>query len=116
MRTIGELLWINMWRETPAGPQPKKRGGINSLRADNCGQLLVFMGDDKTLPEERELERQTPGAGKEAKRLRLNKRIKYWLGRTRNIPANKIGDLMKQAKNGKRPRALFNHLLKNYGK
>ena len=116
MQTIGELLGKKLGKEILTEPQPKKRGGINSLRADNCGQLLVFMGDDKTLPEERELERQTPGAGKEAKRLRLNKRIKYWLGRTRKIPAGEIYALMKQAKEGKNPQALFNWLIKNYGK
>jgi len=117
MQTIGELLGKNLGKTLGTEkPEKKTRGGINSLRADNCGQLLVFMGEDKTLPEERELERQTPGAGKEAKRQRLNKRIKYWLGRTRKIPAGEIYALMKQAKEGARPQALFNWLIKNYGK
>lgn len=116
METIGELLGKNKGIILGTEKKKKTRGGINSLRADNCGQLLVFMGEDKTLPEEIELERKTPGAGKEAKRQRLNKRIKYWLGRTRKIPANQIYDLMKQAKDGKNPRALFNWLIKNYGK
>jgi len=116
MKTIGELMGKNLGKEIPEEPQKKKRGGINSLRADNCGQLLVFMGEDKTLPEEKKLEQETPGAGKEAKRQRLNKRIKYWLGRTRKIPADGIYRLMRQAREGKNPQALFNYLLKNYGK
>jgi len=90
----------------------KTKGGINSLRADNCAQLLVFMGEDKTLLEEKALERATPGAGKEAKRVRINKRIKYWLGRTRKVPADEIYNMMRKAKDGKQPQALFNWLLK----
>lgn len=116
MDSISDILGKTKKLEQPAEPEKKKRGGINSLRADNCGKLLEFMGEDKTLPEERELERQTPGAGKAAKKERLNKRIKYWLGRTRKLPASEIYRLMRMAREGKNPQALFNYLLKNYGK
>lgn len=90
----------------------KKRGGLNSLRADNCNQLLVFMGEDKTLPEEYALERQIPGAGKVAKKNRLNLRIKYWLGRTKSIEPGEIYRMMQKSKGSKNPQALFNYLLK----
>jgi hypothetical protein len=93
-----------------------KRGGINSPRSEVAGQLLVFMGEDKTLDEEKKLEAMTPGAGKAAKKKRLNQRIKYWLGRTKKLEPKAIYGLMSQAKEGKNRAALFNYLLKNYGK
>lgn len=64
---------------------PKK--GPNSERADVVEQLCAFMGED-------------------------TKRMKYWLGRTRKLDPQRIYQLMGEAKQGDRPRALFNFLLK----
>ena len=94
----------------------KKRGGINSQRSDTVYQILEFMGEDKTLDEERAIEAKAQGEGRKAKAKRINTRMKYWLGRTRKIQPPEIYNMMRQAKDGKNPQALFNYLLKNYGK
>lgn len=112
MQRIGELLGTTRQIE----PEKKKRGGINSERADMVGQLIHFMGEDVPTDEEKKLQRATPGAGKAAKDKRLNMRMKYWLGRTRKLEPGQIYALMRKAKEGRNSAALFNWLLKNHGK
>lgn len=73
-------------------PGQRKQRGPNSARADAVERLCVFMGEDP------------------------NGSMKYWLGRTKNLSPSDIHDMMKQANDGKNPRALFNYLLKNHGK
>jgi hypothetical protein len=90
----------------------KKRGGINSPRANAVFQLIVFMGEDKTLDEERFMEKTEENKGKEAKRKRVNKRMKYWLGRTKLFQPTEIFQMMSQAKEGKPKEKLFNYILK----
>lgn len=85
----------------------KKRGGINSQRADVISKVVTFMGEH--IP--------TKGESEEALKKRIAKRFKYWLGRTRKISPGEIYRLMSTAKaEGKNPQALFNHLIKSYGK
>lgn len=71
--------------------QVEKKGmpknGINSERADVVAQLVLFMGHG-------------------------NERFKYWLGRTRKLTPGEIFGMMKAAREGRRPRALFEFLLK----
>lgn len=67
----------------------KTTGGVNSRRSAIVEQLCVFMGDDPK-----------------------SKRMGYWLGRTKKIDPDRIYQLMRQAKEGKNPQALFNWLLK----
>lgn len=117
METIGDALGKYLGEKLGTQPKEKKRGGINSERADLVYQLLVFMGEDKTLDEERAIEAKAPGEGRKAKAKRINTRMKYWLGRTRKVQPGDLYAMMKAAKEGKNPQALFNHLLKTkYGK
>ena len=67
--------------------EAKQRGGVNSERADVIAQLIVFMGEK-------------------------NDRFKYWLGRTRKLTPSRIYQLIRSAKDGNNPPALFNYLLK----
>jgi hypothetical protein len=106
MKTIGENL------EKYIKPPEKKRGGITSQKADQVSQLIYFMGEHETLKEEKILERRKPGAGREAKRKRIANRMKYWLGRTRKLTPDQLYRMMRQAKEGSNPPALFNYLLK----
>jgi hypothetical protein len=93
MQRIGKMFEDGLKKTfDQATTKPKKRGGVNSERADLVEQLCVLMRED-------------PKA-----------RMKYWLGRTRKLPPAEIYRLMRAAKDGKNPAALFNHLLKNYGK
>lgn len=110
MKTIKEALekYQEKQKEKP------KRGGIMHRKADQVAQLIYFMGDDKTLKEEKILEARKPGAGREAKRKRISQRMKYWLGRTRKLNADQLYRMMRQAKEGKNPPALFNYLLKKH--
>ncbi len=109
MKSIADIMAERSPEEKP------KRGGINSPRSQAASQILVFMGEDKTLDEEKKLESRTSGAGKAAKKKRLNQRIKYWLGRTKKLDPKEIYGLMSQAREGKNKQALFNYLLKNHG-
>lgn len=113
MEAIGQLL---KGLKQPERKQTKARGGINSERADNVAKLLSFMGEDRMTPEETDLEKHRPGEGDAAMKKRIGKRMKYWLGRTRKVDPAEIERLMRDAKDGKRPQALFNWLLTNYGK
>lgn len=90
MKNIGELL-----QKRNLGTAEKKQGGINSARADAVRRLME------------DVMRENP---------RDTKRFKYWLGRTRRIPTQEIHRLIGSAKEGRNPGALFNYLLKNYGK
>lgn len=64
----------------------------NSERADVIGQLMAFMGED----------------------IHNGRRFKYWLGRTKRLSPGEIFGLMKRSREeGKKPRALFNWLLKS---
>lgn len=106
MKSIADIFAQQAKEEKP------KRGGVNSTRSNAVAQLLVFMGEDKTTDEERKLEQRQEGAGKEAKKKRLQRRMKYYLGRTKKIHPKEIYQLMSQAKEGKNKHALFNFLLK----
>lgn len=86
MKEIGDILGKKL---TEKG----KYRGPNSERADQVDQLMSFMGEN---PKD-------------------SKRFKYWLGRTRKLHPQEIYRLMREAKDGRNPRALFNYLLKNYG-
>lgn len=110
METIGEFMKKSQLGKTTE----KKRGGVTGPKSDMVVQLIVFMGEDKTLEEEKEIERKKEGAGKEAKRHRIAKRMKYWLGRTRKLSHAELYGLMRKAKDGKNQAALFNYLLKNH--
>jgi hypothetical protein len=90
MNSIGDLLGK---RKIPTEGE-KKAGGINSERAEMIDRLMSFMREDVT----------------------DGKRFKYWLGRTRKLGPAEIYRLMNQAKDGRNSQALFNYLLKNYGK
>lgn len=68
-------------------------GGINSERAEVVAQVVSLMREPND-----------------------QKRFRYWLGRTKKLPPNEIYQLVRLAKDGRNPAALFNHLLKNYGK
>ena len=79
-----------------------KLSGPNSERADVVVRLISFMGEDRPAPAESE----------DQTKARIYLRIKYWLGRTRKYTPGEVDGLMKQAKDGKNPPALFNWLLK----
>ena len=64
---------------------PKKKGP-NHERAAVVEELVAFMGEQ-------------------------NDRMPYWLGRTRKLSPSRIYQLISKAKEGKKPRALFQHLL-----
>lgn len=113
MEGIGQLLKD---LKMPEKNTTKARGGINSERADVVAKLLSFMGEDRMTPEETDLEKHRPGEGDAAMKKRIGTRMKYWLGRTRKVDPPEIERLMRDAKDGKNARALFNYLLKNYGK
>lgn len=70
------------------GKSQDKKGKPNSARADAVEQLCLFMGENP--------------AGS----------MKYWLGRTRHLSPNDILDTIRQAKEGREPKKLFNWLLK----
>ena len=65
-----------------------RKSAVPHERAEVILQLIRLMDEDKT-------------------------RIKYWLGRTREYTPGDIHGLIKQAKEGRNPPALFNWLLKN---
>ena len=75
-------------------------------------KVLEHMGESKPTDAERALERQTPGAGKAQHKARVSKRLKYWFGRTRHLSPGDIHGIIRKAKDGKNPGALFNYLLK----
>lgn len=79
-----------------------KRTGPNSERAEAIVYLLTFMGED----------REQAGETEEETKKRIYARIKYWLGRTRKYTPGEIRGLIKQAKEGRNPPALFNWILK----
>jgi hypothetical protein len=106
MLNLNELL-----KKTTAAVE-KKSTGPNSERVEIIGSLLELMEETKPTAEERTLEKQTPGAGKAEHRKRLNRRTKYWLGRTRHLTPSAIYGLIRKARDGNKPPALFNHLLK----
>lgn len=66
--------------------KPERRGP-NSERAEVVEALCAFMRDGKA-------------------------KMKYWLGRTRKLAPAEIYELMRRAKDGNNPPALFNHLLR----
>ena len=92
IKTIGEQL-----KDSKLGiahqVRVKTKGGINSAKADAVERLM------------REVMRENPTD---------TKRFKYWLGRTRKLTAQALHLMIGSAKEGRKPGALFNHLLKNY--
>jgi hypothetical protein len=85
----------------------------NSERADMMNQLLAFMGEDKWSTDEKNLAIMDMTAAREEYTKRQHRRFKYWLGRTRRLAPGAIFGLIKRAREGKNPPALFNWLLKN---
>ena len=69
-----------------------KKKGANHERAEMIEQLVVFMGES----------------------VSDSSRFKYWLGRTRKLKPQEIYALMRKAREGKNPQALFNWLLKKH--
>lgn len=80
----------------------KKWSGPNSPRAERIEQLLSLMGEDRKLEQESD----------EQYAQRIGKRFKYWLGRTRKYSPDEIFAMLRQARSGKNPGALFNYLIK----
>lgn len=108
MQQLGALL-----RKVAPAPGAKLRSGEpNSPRAEQVARILVLMGEDATLPEERALELRQAGSGRAAKKQRLSRRFKYWLGRTRRLHPGDIYRLLRCAGEGSNPPALFNYLLR----
>ena len=91
MEEIGKILG----KRSPTAPVAKTRGGINSAKADAVERLM------------REVMHENPND---------STRFKYWLGRTRKLKPHALHAMIGSAKEGRKPGALFNHLLKNYGK
>lgn len=89
MRNIDEILH-EMKKDQEDCEKP------NSERADTIEQLMEFMGEQS--------------------RTDYSRRFRYWLGRTRKCRPADIHTMMGQAKHGRNPHALFNYLLKKYGK
>lgn len=90
IKSIGEHLQTRQ-----LGIAKKTRGGINSAKADAVERLM------------REIMHEDP---------KDTTRFKYWLGRTRKLTSGQIHALIGSAKEGRKPAALFNYLLKNHGK
>lgn len=85
----------------------------NSYKVHVCVLIMQLMGEDKTLPEEYEMEMKH-GTGKQAKKKRVSTRIKYWLGRTRGIDPQYIEkEMLKLAQQKNEPRKYFNWLLRH---
>lgn len=84
----------------------------NSARAEQVGHLISFMKETSMSAEETELSNRDEAAGLLAYKTRINRRFKYWLGRTRHLTPAQLFRIMKQAKAGKNPQGLFEYLLK----
>lgn len=111
IKKINESLMVYMGKLAEA-KKVQKKGGLNSERSEVVFQLLQFMGEELTLKEEKELEKQYTGAGRKAKIARIGMRMKYWLGRTRHLSSEQIYKLISEAKLGKNQQATLNYLLK----
>lgn len=102
----------------------KKRGGINSRRAELVLEIMNLMHEhtrdallknaNKRELAEYEQVKDNPDDLRAWSRKVYNRRFKYWLGRTRRLHPENIDILVKQAKGGKNPAALFNHLLSKF--
>lgn len=68
---------------------PVRERKPNSERAEMIGQLLEFMNEEYT-----------------------QRRFQYWLGRTKHLSPSEIYIMMRQARDGHTPPALFQYLLK----
>lgn len=101
----------------------KKRGGINSRRADLVCDLMTLMSEH-TLQNllknalKRELEgyetiKDDPEKRKDWAKMVYNRRFKYWLGRTARISPDRIYIFIKESSRKKNPPAYFNWLLNN---
>ena len=97
MKSIKEIL------EAKAGDSAgKKKRGPNCERAAEIEQVMLVMCEHLRQPGESEADRE----------LRINRRFKYWLGRTRRLAPPEIYRIVRAAKDGGKPPALFNFLLK----
>lgn len=103
----------------------KKRGGINSERADAVHQLMTFMKEytlkellynaTKKEKEEYEKVKFNREEKKEWATKVYNRRFVQWLSITkkRELSPRYILDTIKQARSGKHPQSLFWYLIKN---
>lgn len=102
----------------------KQKGGINSALADAVSQVMDFM-QEYTIPnllrnatdEEKAGYAEIKGDKAKVKdwaSMVYNRRFKIWIFRLKHYKnrPNAILDLMKKAREGKNPQALFNWLLK----
>lgn len=80
--------------------QQKKRGP-QSARAEMIDRVMEFMGEGRQLDDDQEVTNWR------------NMRFKFWLGRTRHLSPSDMYGMMREASEGKNPRALFNWLIKN---
>jgi len=110
MKSVAEMLEGYRSRQAPLATgrvRPPNRERIALIE-----ELLRLMGEETPTKEEDALLKQDEATGTEAYLKRLDRRIKYWLGRTRGRSDSWIRDTMKQARTGTNPPALFNYLLK----
>lgn len=102
----------------------KKRGGINSRRADLVCELMTLMCEH-TLTNlqknalKRELEgweqiKDDPDKRRDWAKMVYNRRFKYWLGRTARLSPDRIYIFLKESRQKKNPPAYFNWLLNNH--
>jgi len=97
MKSIKEIL------EARAGDSAgKKRGQPTSERAAEIEQVMLVMRENL----------KEPGETEPAREVRIKRRFRYWLGRTRRLTPPEIYRLVRAAKDGAKPPALFNYLLK----
>ncbi len=100
METIGKII-----KSRPK--QEKKQGGITSKRASIVYKILWMEGKAGMLKDEL----KSPDVAEKHKQ-RVSRRMKYWLGRTRNIPPDRLLQMIGEAKEGNNPMALLNWLIK----
>lgn len=99
----------------------RKRGGVNSRRADVISQVMNLMQEHtmscllrNALKIERggyETIKHDPAKVRDWAKMVYNRRFKYWLGRTGKMHPDRVYVLMQDAINSKNPPALFNWLL-----
>lgn len=82
-----ERIGDTLKRQQPLPTKPKQ-GGVNSAFNNAVDHVVQFM-DEKA-------------------------KFAYWCGRLRGVPVQEIWAMLSKAKEGRKPKALFNWLLKEY--
>lgn len=88
--------------ETQEKGKVVKKGGITSARAAIVADLVHFMGEDIPL---------TRYESDETTKKRVQRRMGYWLGRTKHIDPHILHELMRRTRGAQNPRALMNWLI-----